>query len=104
MESWLSPWIEHGASSLIDSDVACVDNVERPSGPKSEDSKSYLSGNITCKDKSLLNGWHLGAILLLKDILNNDNLQISHAIAKSPKYDKMIQYELSINLSTLSYY
>lgn len=37
MQSWLSPGVEDGPSSLVDPDVAAVDDVEGPGSPEAED-------------------------------------------------------------------
>ena len=37
MQSWFSPGVEDGPSSLVDPDVSAVDDVEGPSRPEAED-------------------------------------------------------------------
>ena len=53
MQSWLSPTIEHSSSSLVDSDVAGIDNVEGSSEIERKDGKDWISKNLPVKRKAV---------------------------------------------------
>lgn len=49
MQSWLGPTIEHGSSSLVDSDVAGINDVEGTSEIECEDGEDWISKDVLVK-------------------------------------------------------
>lgn len=49
MQSWLSPTIEHGSSSLVDSDVSGINHVEGTSEIEGEDGEDWISYDVLVK-------------------------------------------------------
>lgn len=49
MQSWLSPTTEHGSSSLVDPDVAGINDVEGTSEIECKDGEDWISKDVLVK-------------------------------------------------------